>query len=329
MNRTNTSTNSTTYVKVCYILDDQAEVITGFPTEKSILVHVFALIFVIFLIPTTVSLNGITVFTIQRSRVLKERQSNFTILMQSMVDLANGALIMPLILVHLSSEAAGSPRCIIIYVLKKSGILMFLYSLTTLSVMNFERYMGILHPFRHRSQVTNKRLLAYVVAVCVMQTVIFAFSLTHNQISRSVLLTTTFLFLFTTIFVYWKIFLKMHARNRVGIISCDTNSQQSNKSNIASAEKRNKHAQFLKELKIAKSSCLVVVCCLACYLPCTLAFGPLNVQGTFEAVALKIYFVVLAGLNSTLNSIIYFWMNNMLRKHGIDMVKRIWKFSKT
>ena len=99
------------------------------------------------------------------------------------------------------------------------------------------------------------------------------------------------------------------------------------------AEKRNKHAQFLKELKIAKSSCLVVVCCLVCYLvcylPCTLAFGPLNVQGTFEAVALKIYFFVLAVLNSTLNSIIYFWMNNMLRKHRINMAKRIWKFSKT
>ena len=78
----------------------------------------------------------------QRSRALNEKQSNSTILLQSIVDLANGVLILPLIPVYLTSQAAGTPRCVTIYVFKKSAILMFSYSLTTLSAMNFENIHG-------------------------------------------------------------------------------------------------------------------------------------------------------------------------------------------
>ena len=55
---------------------------------------------------------------------------------------ANGVLILPLIAVNLTSQAAGTPRCVTIYVFKKSAILMFSYSLTTLSAMNFEKIHG-------------------------------------------------------------------------------------------------------------------------------------------------------------------------------------------
>ena len=315
MNATNKSRNSITYVETCYILDDQAEFITRFQTDKSILVHSFALIFVIALIFTTISLNGITVITIRRSRALKEKQSNFTIFMQSIADLANGVLVMPLIAAHLASQAARGPQCVLAYIIKKSGMLMFFYTLTTLSAMNFERYIGILHPFRHRTAVTNKRLLAYVVVVCVMQTIIYSFTLTHNQTVRPVIVTIISLFLFSTIFVYWKIFFTVHERNR-------TRNENSSKT---ASEKRRKSMWLLKVLKLAKSACLVVACCFVCYVPATFAFGPLNLNGTFEAVMFKIYFAVLALLNSTLNSIIYFWMNKMLRKHGIDTVKNIWQ----
>ena len=316
MNGTNKSINSTTYVKTCYILDDQLELITGFPTNKSVWVHSFALIFVVVLIFTTISLNGITVITIKRSRELKEKQCNFTILMQSVVDLVNGVLVLPLLTAHLASQAAGAPQCVILYIAKKSTALTVLYSLTALSAKNFERYMGILHPFHHRIAVTNKRLLAYVVVVCVIQTIICSFTLTHKQIARPVLVANLLIFLLTTVFVYWKIFFTMHEKNRTR----DENSPQSNQSKTAS-----KKARLLKELKLAKSSCLVVACCLVCCVPATLTFGPLNRSGTVDAVMLKMYIFLLAISNSTMNSIIYFWMNNMLRKHGIDMVKNIWK----
>ena len=149
-----------------------------------------------------------------------------------------------------------------------------------------------------------------------MQTIIFCFTLTHKQIARFVLLANVLIFLLTTVFVYWKIFFTMHEKNRTR----DENSPQSNQSKTAS-----KKARLRKELKLAKSSCLVVACVLVCFVPATLTFGPLNRNGTFDAVMSKMYVFLLAISNSTMNSIIYFWMNNMLRKHGIDMVKNIWK----
>jgi hypothetical protein len=77
-------------------VNDQAEEITGFPTRGSIIIHIFALIFAITLTFATAFLNGVTAITIWRSRILKQKTSNFTILLQSIVDLANGVFFMPL-----------------------------------------------------------------------------------------------------------------------------------------------------------------------------------------------------------------------------------------
>ncbi len=330
-NMTNSTNGTTSYVKTCYVLDDQAEIIITFPTDESIMIHIFALIFVIFLFFTTVCLNGITVFTIWRSRVLREKSSNFTIMLQSIVDFGNGATVMPLFIVHWASEVAGHPSCVTIYILKKFAILMFFYTLTTLSVVNFDRYMGVLHPFVHRHLVTNERLLAYVVTACTIQTIIHAFSLTHNEIARPIMIATAILFISITVFVYLKIFLKIRETNRVGmdLVAANGGSSKTNppRSNVAASlsKTRSEKANFLKELKAAKSSFLVVICCLVCCVPGTLSFGPLNLKSSFEAIALKIGFAVLAMLNSSLNNVIYFWCNNALRKHGKEVVRNILK----
>jgi hypothetical protein len=328
------STNeSTSFIKTCYVLDDQAEMVVSFPASESMAVHILALIFMAILIFTTVCLNGVTAFTIWRSKTLKEKPANFTIMLQSIVDFGNGALVMPLIIFQWASEIAGRPNCLIMYVLKKLGMLFFFYTLTTLSVMNFDRYMGVLHPLVHRTLVTNKRILRYVVAASSIQTVIYAFSLTHNEIIRPILITVTMSFILMTVFVYLKIFLKIHDTNRVRVTlveeGCESGVENRPRSTVAKklAKRRVGKASFLKELKAAKSSFLVVICCLVCCLPSALSFGPLNLKSSFTAIAIKIFFVVLAMLNSTLNSVIYFWLNNMLRKQGKDVIKRMFSRS--
>ncbi len=343
MNDTSNSTNGTTsfgIVRTCYILDGQAAIVISFPTNESILVHIFALIVVIILVFTTVFLNGVAILTIWRSRILKEKTSNFTIMLQSIADFGNGAMVMPLIIYRWASEVAGSPSCVAVYVFKKLAMLVFFYTLTTLSAMNFDRYMAILHPLGavymsptgragpiHRNLVTNERLLTYVVAACTIQTIIYALNLTHSEIVRPVIITATILFILITVFVYLKIFLRIRAAtNRSGMISVEENLEgrmnpSRSKDSKKLSEDRSRKANFLKELKAAKSSFLVVICCLVCYVPATLSFGPLNQKSSFEAIAVKVWFVVLAMLNSSLNSVIYFWLNNKLRKLGKDLIK--------
>ena len=207
----------TLYTRICCIQDDRAEVITGFPTDASILGHIFALTFIIVLTLSTIILNGVTVITIWRSKSLKQRPSNFAILLQSSVDLANGVLVMPLVTARVASELTGRPNCVIAFILKKSGMLIFFYTLTTLSAMNFDRYLGVLHPFSHLHLVTNERILRYVVSLCIFQSVVQVFTVTHNEITRPVLITTALLFVLYTVFVYSKMFLRIRVKNRLGV----------------------------------------------------------------------------------------------------------------
>ena len=331
MNDTSELTNGTTsYIKTCHVLNDQAQMVTSFPTSESIAVHIFALIFMIILSFTTVSLNGVVVFTIWRSRTLKEKSANFTIMLQSIVDLSNGALVMPLLAFQWASEVAGRPNCVMVYILKKLGMFFFIYKLTTLSVMNFDRYMGVLHPLVHRKHLTNERILKYVVAACSVQTIIYAFSLTHNEIVRPILGATSVLFILMTVFVYSKIFLKVRTLGQAGVLmegSSESKIANRSRSNVPKKDlkSRDRKINFLKELKCAKSCLLVVICCLVCYLPSVFSFGPLNLNSTYKAIAIKMFVIVLTLLNSCLNSIIYFWLNSMLRKRGKDVVKNIFK----
>jgi hypothetical protein len=136
-----------------------------------------------------------------------------------------------------------------------------------------------------------------------------------------------------TVFVYLKIFLKIRETNKVRVTlveeGCESGVENRPRSTSLKnlAKSRVGKASFLKELKAAKSSFLVVICCLVCCLPGAISFGPLNLKSSFKAIAIKIFFVVLAMLNSSLNSVIYFWQNNMLRKQGKDVIKRMFSRS--
>ena len=321
---------TTSYIKTCHVLDDQAQIVTSFPTSESIAVYIFALTFMIILSLTTVSLNGVTVFTIWRSRTLKGKSANFTIMLQSIVDFGIGALVMPLIAFRWASEVAGKPNCVTTYVFKKLGVLFFFYTLTTLAAMNFDRYMAVFHPLVHRRLLTNERILKYVVAVCSVQTILYAFSVTHQEIARLIVSTTPMLFIIMTIFVYSKIFCKVRKTGQAEVLVVE--SGESNIGNRSQSNGLKKHLKnrdrktnFLKELKCAKFSFLVVICCLVCCLPSAISFGPLDLKSSYIAIATKQIFVILSMLNSSLNSIIYFWLNTMLRKQGKNVVKNIFK----
>jgi hypothetical protein len=143
------------FVQTCYILNTKLTVVIKFPYASDRILYIFALIANVIILFTTTFLNGITVTAMWKSRSLKEKVSNFTIMIQSFVDLANGVFFMTLFSVLLAGDIMGSPSCIALYVTRIIGFLLFFYSMTALAVMSFERYMGVLYPFVHRVEVTK------------------------------------------------------------------------------------------------------------------------------------------------------------------------------
>ena len=303
------SSDDVIFVKTCIILDDKIDVVVRFPATSD--KRVFATIagICVILTFTAIYLNACTVVTIWKTPELKEKLSKFTIMMQSTVDLLHGVFVMPLFIYLVLGEVTETESCLVAYVYKRLMSLIFLFSLTTFSALNHERYMGICHPIFHRTRVKKRHLLNYVVAVCTLLLLGFCSSFFYVKISRPILSLLSLAFLAHTIFVYVKIARAIQTKVRV-------NENQRGKN------QRRKLIQYFSEIKAAKTCFFIVICCIFCNLPITVTFGDVvEVNVSFETVLLRKCLIVLVMLNSSLNSVILFWRDKKLRMHAKTALK--------
>ncbi|CAB3978752.1 translation initiation factor IF-2 [Paramuricea clavata] len=103
--------------------------------------------------------------------------------------------------------------------------------------------------------------------------------------------------------------------------------QQSNLNGIrkpssqASSNNRRSEQELLMKFKLAKSCLVVVVCSFIAFL-LPPVFQPLELN-KFDEIILDGWFTILVLLNSTLDSLIFFWKNNMLRSEAKKVFKSI------
>ena len=300
-------TYQTKITESCYILKENIEVVIRFPSTWSFILYVVAFLINVSLVFSTLFLNGVAVVTIWNSSTLNKRVSFFTILIQSIVDLANGVTVMPLSTIHFFRDLIGSPSCILAYIGRKIGFLLFFFSMTTMSAMSFERYMGVLHPFVHHVHVTKARLMKYVISVCSLQAFLYSLTFIYGaQTTRMFFVVNMFLFLAFIAFAYTRIFCHHVKKNRI-------QPEQS----VTNVAKR----QSIKESKIAKSCFLVVATSLVCWLPSITIVAVLNLEKSFLVITIQKCFYILNMLNSTGNALIYFWWNKALRKEGQTYIR--------
>ena len=310
------ATTGNIYLETCYVLKEKVEVIIKFPSTWNVLLYVIALLVNVSLFFTTLLLNGVTVATIWNSHKLKENASNFAILIQSIVDLAYGLIVIPLSVMIIVRNLVGSPSCTTVYTCRKLASLLYIFSMTTMSMMSFERYMGVLYPFVHRVQVTIARLLKYIISVCCLQAFLYGVTFFNGvQMTRPFFVTNMLLFLAFTAFAYTRIFRCIIKKSRF------PPGQQV----VHVAERTNfsTKRRLLKEFKIAKSCFLVVVTSLVCFLPSLILVGLLSLETNFLVHTLKNWSYILNVFNSTANSLIFFWRNKALRTEGMNRIKII------
>ena len=289
------SSHDVIFVKSCIILDDKIDVVVRFPATSD--KRVFATIAGIcaILTCTAIYLNACIVVTIWKIPVLREKLSKFTIMMQSTVDLLQGAFVIPLFGYVVLSEVIETESCLVTYVCK------LIFSLTTFSALSHERYMSICHPIFHRMRVKKRHLLNYVVAVCTLQLLGLSSTFFHNKISRPILGLFCLAFLTHTIFVYVKISRAIQIKVRAN-------------ENQRGGNHRRKLMQYLSEIKATKTCFLVVICCILCNLPVIVTFSEVvEIESSFKTVLLRRCLIVLVLLNSSLNSIILFWRDKKFR----------------
>ena len=295
--------------KYCTLLDERFLNNSEFTERKHIHVYLFLITALdgLLIIPT-ILLNITAAKTILKSSKLKEKPCFFLILVQSVLDTAVGAIVLPLYTFGLATQAAGVPNCWVTFLGLVITLIFSICSYVTLIVMTFERYMGIFHPLIHRTKVTKRRLLKSIIF---LSPVAFILNIASNMFAKGeyniIGDLITLIFVAFTAFVYTRIFAFARKRFRVSKRARDGEAKPT------SSEKK-ENRKFLQETKLAKSCFLVVACSMICYFPTSFTFL-YDDMDIFTMNVFLAFLLTIVLLNSSLNSIIFFWRNPILRRN--------------
>ena len=130
-------------------------IVEHFPDDKYERSRIAAIVVSSLLFLTTISLNGISVITIRRSSQLKSKVCYFPLLLQSIVDLGVGVLGVPLFIYYMSTPFLPTMNCLLIILSVRITLVICGFSVITLSAITLERYIGVLHSYSYKTNVTK------------------------------------------------------------------------------------------------------------------------------------------------------------------------------
>ena len=257
---------------------------------------------IIFTFPGIVS-NTLVIASFWKSSQLRKKLCHFMILVLSCFDLVAVVTIYPGILLCLISwlrEDYESLTKMRTYLYLASVFLGF--SFLTLLVMNIERYLGTYYPIFHRTSVTRRRLLTVLAMFLIPPTTLIIVSVDDLIISPSVC-SIIFMVLFfpSFTFVNFKLFTIARKVHRQRAISPENNKAIN--------------------LKSISTGLLAVTCFALLSIPSTFyAAFSVSEKSTNSKELAFIWGVTCAAMNCTLNSLIFFWRNKVLRAEGITIL---------
>ena len=263
--------------------------------------HVICFEFNILMMVSSTVLNTTTLLAYWKSSQLGKKTSYFLIMLLSFSDLGTVLGCSSMRSIILLRDMLGYERSSLTSV--PYIILMFVFfgmSYSVLWVLIIERYLGIVHPFFHRNNVSKPRVLKAIIIFWFIIAIVGFIYVMDSKIGKIVLGTAMSLNLTGLIFIYVKIFLT-GGRTVVGNTS--------------------QHKAFLRKIKLAKSCLMVVGCCYVCFLP--MAVMTFQRHSPFVEIVLWTWAYNLLYANPTLNSVIFFWRNQILRKEAKLILRQI------
>ena len=187
------------------------------------------------------------------------------------------------------------------------------FSIITLLVMSIERYLGAYYPFFHRASLTRRRLLILLAIFFTILIILAIISANNSVTFYPVVVIIFFVIVFPPFaFLNYKLF-KISRKVRRDIANRRDNSTSPDLS-----------ALHVKLNNI--STCLLAVgCLLLLYIPAfiSIAFNFAEKPTSENARVAKFWTNTVANANFTLNCLIFFWKNDVLRKQGIKILKSL------
>ena len=263
---------------------------------------------VIFMIAGAV-LNLTVLIIFWRSSQLRKQLCYFMILVLSCFDLAVVAISHPLqiysiILFYHIKNTEVQERI-------KNDIIVLLNGLSVqaLFLLTIERYLALLYPFFHQQSVTRKKLLLVLAILCLSHsgTILFPF-LVKDKICYLLMLIRLSFFLLSLTYFNYKMF-------RVA------KSKRINRASLSSTHQEPRPSTLSRKF----STCaFAVICYFVCSCP-SLAFRILRLSDINfldrEVALFHLWTITCFLMNSTLNCLIFFWRNSILRRETMALLR--------
>ena len=253
-------------------------------------------------------LNTLVIVSLLKSSQLRKKLCNFMIMVLSCLDLVTVITSHPVLVLQLVlwlNERHDLAAKMNIYLHFTCVFLGF--SLLALLVMNIERYLGVYYPIFHRTSVTRRRLLTLLAILFILPTKLIILSTNDLVISFPVALIIFIAIVYPPlVYINYKLF-KISRKVR--------------RNNIMSSEvKRKVNTKSI-------STCLLVVACLMLLTISSswyLALSFVSRKTTSKNVRLSfLWGNTIYTMNSTFNSLIFFWKNKVLRTEAIKLLKTL------
>ena len=295
------------YIEKCVLGHLEYSFFTRIPNEHYAS-HIVCLILNTIQTLSTVVLNYLAIHAFYKCSHLRRKTTLFLVMLLSTNDMAIGLTAEPLFLSHLCREIVGNETCLNLMLnVVTLGVLLAI-SMVTFLVLNFEIYLSIIHPIFHKTKVTNKRVLYVLFLLWFLQVArayFFARHLDKNteQIIVTLMISSSML---AMVYMHGRIFAAVYKRRRIEV--------------TASPSSRKQGKAFLNGVRDAKSCLLVLICTVCCYLPATIDNG-IRGQTTPMGIVFNRWSTTFILSASVLNSLVFYWRNNLLRKEAIRILR--------
>ena len=262
-----------------------------------------------------ITLNSVVILSLWNSQ-LRRKLCYFMIFILACFDLAVVAVIHPFILFQTISGWMSMNFA-------ESGLERYLYiladiSLTALLTLTLERYLALMYPFFHQKFVTKQKLMAFFLLYQLPLGVSNLLYKSYMQLRYKAIYLAIFGGLLLMLCILnVKLF---HIARTVRKRTAETLRHVDGSNSEPRSTDTKKFKLILASLRKTSTCVLVSVCLFVCHVPWIVRFALLDMnqpgiddQNTFFII---LWTETLFTINSSLNCLIFFYKNSVLRRHG-------------